>query len=364
MDVEAKLDLIKKPPTEEIITEQELRQLLETKDHPVAYNGWEPSGLVHLGTGLICSYKMKDLIEAGCRFKVYLACWHAFINDKLGGDMEKIRKAAEHFIHSWVACGVAKDKIEVIWPEEEYKDLDYWNKVIKIAKELTIARARRTLEIAGRREWEARNVAYFMYTPMQVADIFHFEVDICQLGMDQRAANIVGREVGEKLKFWKPICVHHHLLQGLAKPPVWPLPKDPREAKEVISLVKMSKSKPETCIFIYDPPEEVRRKVKESFCPEKNIEFNPILDLTKHIVFREVKILEVERPRMYGGPAEFHSYEELEKAFREGKLHPLDLKNAVAEELIKILEPVRKYFEENKDAKKLLEFIKKEKETR
>ena len=44
MDIETKLELIRKPPTEEIITEDALRQLLETKEHPIAYNGFEPSG--------------------------------------------------------------------------------------------------------------------------------------------------------------------------------------------------------------------------------------------------------------------------------------------------------------------------------
>lgn len=44
MDIETKLELIKRPPTEEIITEEDLRQLLETKEHPIAYNGFEPSG--------------------------------------------------------------------------------------------------------------------------------------------------------------------------------------------------------------------------------------------------------------------------------------------------------------------------------
>ena len=358
MDIERKIELIKRLPTEEIVTEQELKELLETKDHPIAYNGWEPSGLVHLGTGLICSYKMKDLIEAGCRFKIYLACWHAFINNKLGGDMEKIRKAAEHFLHSWLACGVPQNKIEVIWPEEEY-DISYWEKVIRIAKQLTLLRARRTLEIAGRKEWEAKNVAYLMYTPMQVADIFQFEVDICQLGRDQRAANMVAREVGPKLGFWKPVAVHLHLLQGLAKPSVWPLPKNEKERREIIASVKMSKSKPETCLFIYDEPEAIRRKILNAFCPEREVEFNPILDIVKYIIFREKKIFEVEREEKYGGTIQFNSFEEVEKTFKEGNLHPLDLKNAVANELIEILEPVRKYFEKNKKAKELLEFMKK-----
>jgi len=48
----------------------------------------------------------------------------------------------------------------------------------------------------------------------------------------------------------------------------------------------------------------------------------------------------------------------LEKDFAEGKLHPLDLKRATAKYLSEILEPVRKYFEGNEEAKRLYERIK------
>jgi tyrosyl-tRNA synthetase len=85
LDLETKLDLIKRPPTEEIITEQELRSLLETNEHPEHYIGFEISGLLHLGTLIICGYKINDFSKAGIRTKVFLADWHSFINNKLGG---------------------------------------------------------------------------------------------------------------------------------------------------------------------------------------------------------------------------------------------------------------------------------------
>jgi len=362
LDVETKIELICKPPTEEVITTDDLRSLLETEEHPIAYNGWEPSGLVHLGTGVICAYKMKDLIEAGIHFKAYLSTWHAWLNNKLGGDLKLIRKAADLFKHSWIALGVPEDKVEFIYSDELYDDLSYWEKTIKIAKNLTIARTKRTLEIAGRKETEAHYVSDFLYTPMQVADIFHLKVKICQLGMDQRKANVVARELGEKLGFWKPICVHHHILQGLEKPAIWPIPAG--KEKEALVSAKMSKSKPETCIFIYDSPDEIRKKIRRAFCPEKVTQYNPILEFCKYIIFREKQTFIVERPAKYGGHVEFQSYEQLEKAYKEGKIHPLDLKNAVAEELIKILEPVRRYFKSNKEAEKCLETIKKVQITR
>lgn len=362
MDIETRIELICKPPTEEILTPEDLKRLLETEEHPIAYDGWEPSGLVHLGTGVICAYKIKDFVEAGIRYKAYLSTWHAWLNNKLGGDLETIRKAANLFKHSWLALGVPKDKVEFIYSDELYADLDYWAKTIRIAKNLTIARGRRTLEIAGRKETEAKMVSDFLYTPMQVADIFQMQVKICQLGIDQRKANVVARELGEKLGFWKPVCVHHHLLQGLEKPGVWPIPEG--QEKEALSSAKMSKSKPETCIFIYDTPEEIRQKMSRAFCPERTVQFNPVLDIAKHIIFREIPVFKIERPAKFGGPTEFQSYQELETAFVHGKLHPQDLKNSVAEELIKILEPARAYFKNNVEARNCLNAIKDAKITR
>lgn len=367
MDVETKIDLIRRPPTEEIITEEELRQLLETKEHPIAYNGWEPSGLVHLGTGLMCAYKMKDLIEAGVRFKAYLASWHALINNKLDGDLEKIKKASKHFCHAWLALGVPENKIEFIFADELYQDSEFWRRMILVAKKLTLARTRRTLEIMGRKEAEGQYVSDFIYTPMQVADIFHMEVDICQLGMDQRKANVVAREVSgngmiQGLKFWKPVLVHHHLLQGLTKPSVWPIAKG--KEREALVSAKMSKSKPNTCIWIYDEPKAIKEKISNAFCPDKIVEYNPVMEICKHIIFRELKTFEIERPQKYGGLIEFHTFEDLAKVYTEKELHPSDLKNSVSEALIKILEPVRVYFEKNEEAKQLLEFMKNVKVTR
>jgi len=356
LDIETKTELICRPPTEEVLTIEDLRHLLKTEEHPIAYNGWEPSGLVHLGTGVICAYKMKDFVEAGIRFKAYLSTWHAWLNNKLGGNLQLIRKAADLFKHSWIALGVPEEKVEFIYSDKLYSDLSYWTKTIMIAKNLTIARTRRTLEIAGRKETEARYVSDFLYTPMQVADIFHLEVKICQLGMDQRKANVVARELGERLGFWKPVCIHHHLLQGLEKPAVWPIPEG--KEKEAIASAKMSKSKPETCIFLYDSPEEIKKKMARAFCPEKTIEFNPVLDICKHIIFRERETFKIERPAKFGGIVEFQSYKELQTAYAQGNLHPQDLKNAVAEELAVILEPVRRYFKNNKEAGECLNAVK------
>ncbi|MFP3191422.1 MAG: tyrosine--tRNA ligase, partial [Thermoproteota archaeon] len=96
MDVEERLNLIKRPPTEEIITEKELRDKLQAGDKIRHYIGFEISGLIHLGT-LLCAEKVNDLIEAGIECTIYLADWHSYLNKKLGGNWENILKASKYW---------------------------------------------------------------------------------------------------------------------------------------------------------------------------------------------------------------------------------------------------------------------------
>lgn len=126
----------------------------------------------------------------------------------------------------------------------------------------------------------------------------------------------------------------------------------------------MSKSKPETCIFIYDTPEEIKQKISKAFCPEKTVEYNPVMEICKYIIFREKPTFTIERPAKFGGNIEFQNFQELATAYAQGKLHPQDLKNGVATELVKILEPVRRYFENNKEAKECLQTVRNAKVTR
>jgi tyrosyl-tRNA synthetase len=110
--------------------------------------------------------------------------------------------------------------------------------------------------------------------------------------------------------------------------------------------MKMSKSIPNSAVFVNDTPSEIKNKVNGAFCPEGNVSVNPILDWAKYVVFRNRnQTIRIERKAKFGGNIEFNSYSELEKAFLSKDLHPLDLKQGVANKVIEILEPVRKHFE-------------------
>lgn len=335
----------------EIIGEEELKEMLSSGKRLIAYDGFEPSGLAHIPFGLLRAENLKLMLKAGINFKLYLADYFAFINNKLGGDLERIKRAGEYFIEVWKACGVDTEKVEIIWASDIMNKLEYWDRVLKIAKETTLNRSVRATTIMGRKEGELQSTAQLFYPSMQVSDIFDLDVDICQLGLDQRRANILGREIANKLKWKKPVVVSHHMILGLQGI------QEGANKDEVLMASKMSKSKPETCIYMHDSKEDIKRKINKAYCPEKIIEGNPLFDYLKYLIFKKYEKIKINRPEKFGGDLELN-YKELIEIYEGGKLHPADLKNSVAFYLNEMVTPVREYFEKNKRAKELYEEVK------
>lgn len=346
MDLEKRLDLVSRG-AEEIITRDELRTILETKSRPRAYWGFEASGMMHIGMGLVCGLKIKDMVEAGFDYTIFLADWHSWINNKLGGVLENIHVCGEYFKQCFTAVGVPPDKVTYSWASDLAARREYWEKVVRVAKSVNVSRIWRALPIMGR-EMDSKDLeaAATFYPCMQVADIFELQLDVACAGIDQRKAHVLARDVAEKLGLRKPTSLHTPLIVGLvgaSKMDATQYDENPDLSTQI--SFKMSKSVPESSILIHDEPETIRNKIRGAYCPPKEIKGNPILEISKYIVLPWEGSLKIERTEKYGGRVDFVSYEELENQYRDGKIHPLDLKNAVAEELVKILEPVREEFE-------------------
>jgi len=321
-----------------IVTIEELKTVLN-KDNPKGYIGFEPSGTVHLGWK-ICTDKIKDFLDCGFDFTVLLADWHAYINDKLDGDIEKIKLCGRYLEDCFSALGVDRGKVKFVYASDYVDDSKYWELVLRTSKATSIARVKRALDIMGREEKEAdKDLSKLFYPTMQVSDIFYLDVDVAYGGMDQRHAHMLARDVSKKLNRKPPVAIHTPLLTGLQAGGRM----NPVE-------VKMSKSKPDSMISIHDNPDVVKSKIRKAFCPEKQVENNPILEICKFVIFPELKgeTFLIKRPEKFGGNLEFRSYLELEKAY-ESNLHPLDLKNATTDYINKILLPVQKFFEKHSE---------------
>ena len=121
----------------------------------------------------------------------------------------------------------------------------YWPKMLDIARSFNIARIKKCCQIMGRLEGNL-TAAQVLYPLMQCTDVFFLKADICQLGVDQRKVNMLAREYADRKGLRPPVILSHHMLMGLG------------QGEE-----KMSKSNPDSAIFMEDEAHVVKRKIKK-----------------------------------------------------------------------------------------------------
>ena len=314
MDINEKLELIERN-TAEIITRKELRGLLETKQRPVVYCGYEPNGPVHLGH-FVTIMKLMDFDRAGFRVKVLLADIHAFLNIK--GTEEELRGEIENWRKTLKAIGL---NAEVILGSSFEFEREYQLDVMKLARACTIVRGKRSMQQIAR-DYKDAKISQLWYPLMQCVDIKHLDLDVAEGGLEQRKVHMIGRDLMDILQH-PFVAVHTPLITSLK------------------GSGKISKSIPGSAVSVTDSSEDVKKAIKDAYCPERTKKNNPILEIAELIVFPKFENLDIERPAKFGGNISYTSYRQLENDFIAGKLHPADLKTAITKALEKIIEPIR-----------------------
>lgn len=318
MNDKEKLDLIERN-TEEIISLEDLKTLLKKKKSPVVYCGYEPNGPMHLGH-FVTILKLQDLQKAGFKIKILLADLHAMLNRK--GQEKEIKKDVENWKKTIKAIGL---KAEIVLGSDFQFKKEYQYDVMSLSQESTISRGLRSMqEIA--RDVKNATISQLWYPIMQVADIKHLGVDVALGGLEQRKVHMIGKDMKKTLNY-DFIAIHTPLITSL---------KGPGQ--------KMSKSIPGSGISVTDSKSEIEKTIKSAYCPEAEIKDNPILQITKLIIFPTFPKIEISRPEKFGGNLTFDSYDKLESTYSSGKLHPADLKSAVSTYLEKIISPIRKKY--------------------
>ncbi len=352
MNIDEKVAKVKEV-AEELINEEDLIKLFEKVKNPVAYDGFEPSGQIHIAQGLLRAININKLTSCGIKFKMFVADYFAMLNNKYGGDLDKIQTAGKYAVEVWKSCGMDLKNVEFVWAKEFYENHpEYWETVLKLSMNATVSRVLKCGQIMGREENTSNPSAQILYPLMQAADIIHLGAHIAQLGLDQRKVNMLARDVFPKIGRPKPVCVHHHMLLGLQS-----VTTDAEGIDRKIEM-KMSKSKPDTAIFMTDSADDVKRKFNKAHSVDGVVQDNPILEYFNYIIFEKYDKVLVERPEKFGGNLTYTSYKQMEKDFKEGNVKSIDLKQTAAKYINELLEPTRKHFEENKQAKALLEKVK------
>jgi len=267
--------------------------------------------------------KLLDLQKAGFKIKVLFADWHTYLNQK--GDWDFINKQLKKWEQGFRASGL-KD-VEFIRGSKFERDVKYIDDVFKLAVKNTINRGLRSMQTVGR-DIENAKISQVIYPLMQIVDFKYLKVDGALGGMEQRKIHVLALESLKDIDYKKPFIIHHELIPSL----------------KGADKGKMSSSVAESMISIKDSEKDIRNKLNKAHCPEGETKENPVLAIIKLIIFPRYDIFEITRSEKFGGDISFESYESLEKAYKNKKIHPMDLKNACAKYLSEILGKIRKEF--------------------
>ena len=341
MDSETRLDLIT-GAAQEVVGVEHLESRIADGGTIRAYVGFEPSGKAHVGWKVLAT-NLRRMLDADVNVLIFLADWHAWVNDKFGGDMDKIQTTGKYMEEVFRALlghpkeGEGPGELRFAYASEIMDSGDYWARVLRCSKNMSLARARRTFSIMGRDEASGDgDLSKFFYPAMQAADIFEMNIDLAIGGMDQRKAHMYMREVADHWNWTKATCIHTPIISGLKS----------AGARMDSFDHKMSKSDPSGAILLHDTPEKMRKKMRKAYLDVKQDD-SPIYELLQHIILPEQGHITVTPKPEYGDPSTYDSLDGFIAAVKSGAIHPLDAKFAVADAISAGLDSMRNHFEAN-----------------
>ena len=306
------------------------------------YVGFEPSGKAHIGWKVL-ALQCKRMLDANANVMIFLADWHAWVNDKFNGDMDAIQTTAHYMEETFRALlghpdeGEGPGQLRFVWASTVMESSEYWARVLRCSKGATLAMVRKTFTIMGRDEASSdHDLSKFYYPAMQASDIFEMNIDVAIGGMDQRKAHMFMRDVASKYGWLKATCLHTPIISSLKA----------SGARMESFDHKMSKSDPKGALLVHDTQEEVRKKMKKAYISPEDPN-SPVYELAEHIVLAEFGEIVVTPDPRFGEPSTWTSLDSFRGAVMDGTLHPLDAKFGVADGIAKGLMAVHDHFEQH-----------------
>jgi tyrosyl-tRNA synthetase len=329
MNVEEKVELVMRN-TQEVVTPEELKKLLENKEQPVVYIGTAVTGRPHIGY-FVWGKKVADFLQAGFKVKILLADVHGALDNCPWDLLEKRYEYYKIVISEMLkSAGADIKNLEFVKGSDFQLKKDYILDVLKLSTFSTVHDSMKAASDVVK-FGDNPKLSGLIYPLMQALDEQYLGVDVQYGGVDQRKIMMFARENLPAVGYKPRIEVMTPLVPSLS------------------ASGKMSSSDPNSKIDLVEKTADIKSKLSKAFCPEKEIEGNGVMAFMKYVIMVIKKDknekLKINRPEKFGGNLEFSTYEELEGVYAEGKLHPLDLKNAMSEELDKMIAPIRKAFE-------------------
>ncbi len=317
-----RLELVKRN-TAEIIGD--LDKVMKKKK-PVVYLGIAITGSPHVGY-FVPVLKLADFLQAKFKVILLLADMHGALDNTPWKILDKRFKYYSTVIPlMFKSIGVSIDNFEIVKGSSFQLKKEYMLDVLKMSTYCTINDCKRaSAEVV--KYGDNPQLSGLIYPIMQSVDEEYLGVDIQYGGLDQRKILMFARENLPKLGYEPRVEIMTPIIPGLIGK-------------------KMSASDPKTKIDLLDDEKTVEKKVRGAECTAGVVKDSGLLAFLEFVIMtfkkdKKQKFI-VERPEKFGGNLEYSSYAEVEKDFENKKLHPLDLKIAIAREINGLLRPMRK----------------------
>lgn len=146
----------------------ELKEMLTNKPLFNCYDGFEPSGRMHIAQGIMKAINVNKITKCGGVFTFWVADWFALLNNKMGGDLHKIQVVGRYFVEVWKAAGMNLSNVRFLWASEEINNRaeEYWSRVMDISRNTNITRIMKCCTIMGRKEGMEMPTSQILYPCM------------------------------------------------------------------------------------------------------------------------------------------------------------------------------------------------------
>ena len=217
----------------------------------VMLSGIQPSGDLHLGNYLGAVKNWAAIAEQfDCYY--FMADLHSITVRQNPADL---RRRSVSQLAQYIACGLDPEKNTLFLQSHvhEHAELGWILNCYTMFGELS-----RMTQFKDKSAKNAENIngGLFTYPALMAADILLYQADFVPVGQDQK----------QHCELTRDIAIRFNNIYG----PTFTVPEPyiPQVGARIMSLSvptsKMSKSDPQGCVFIMDPPEEIARKFKRA----------------------------------------------------------------------------------------------------
>lgn len=307
---------------QEVLQTETMESILKSRDLRI-YWGTATTGRPHVAY-FVPMAKIADFLRAGCDVTILLADLHGYLDSqKAPWDLLDARtKYYQRVIVSMMrSIGVTIEKLRFVRGTEFELTSEFSNDLFRLISQTTLHDAKKAgAEVV--KQMSDPLIGSLLYPLLQALDEEYLDCDAQFGGVDQRKIFTYAEKYLPQIGYRKRIHLMNPMVPGL-------------------SGGKMSSSEVESKIDLLDDEETIKKKLNSALC-DPNVPDNGVLAFIEHVIWPLFGKFTIE-----SHTKEYDNFSTLHSDFRSGAISEDELKLATALCINKLLDPIRKEFQQD-----------------